>query len=89
MKLAFEGLVRIFEQFEASVLVNIFALKVKLYPYKCKENLQSIGIIATKVEKQGQSSTPADIPVDNFNPYNSANGQGLKISTGISAGVDD
>jgi len=34
--------------------------------------------------KQGQLSTPADIPVDIFNPYNSA-----KISTGISAGVDD
>jgi len=24
--------------------------------------------------KQGQSSTPANIPVDIFNPYNSANG---------------
>ena len=42
--------------------------------------------------KQGQSSTPADIPVDIFNPYNLANGLndwGLQLSTGISAGVDD
>jgi len=44
--------------------------------------------------KQGQSSKPADIPVDIFNSYNSANGlndSGLKMSTGIliSAGVDD
>jgi len=42
--------------------------------------------------KQGQSSTLAEIPVDIFNPYNSANGLndwGLKISTGISAGVVD
>ena len=36
--------------------------------------LQLIGIIAIKVVKQGQSSTPADILVDIFNPYNSANG---------------
>ena len=41
--------------------------------YKCEEKfviniLQSIGIIAIKVEKQGQSSTTADIPVDIFNP---------------------
>ena len=39
--------------------------------YKCKEKfviLKSIGIIAIKVVKQGQSSTPADIPVDIFNP---------------------
>ena len=33
-----------------------------------------IGIIAIKVEKQGQSSSPVDILVDIFNPYNSANG---------------
>jgi len=39
--------------------------------------------------KQGQSSTPADIPVNILNPYNSANRLGLKMSTGISAGVDD
>ena len=39
--------------------------------YKCKEKfviLQSIGIIAIKVVKQGQSSTPADILVDNLIP---------------------
>ena len=30
--------------------------------------LQSIGIIAIEVEKQGQSSTPAGIPVDNLIP---------------------
>jgi len=30
--------------------------------------LQSIGIIVIKVEKQGQSSTPADILVDNLIP---------------------
>ena len=30
--------------------------------------LQSIGIIAIKVVKQGQSSTPADILVGNVNP---------------------
>jgi len=34
--------------------------------------------------KQGQSFTPADIPVDI-----SANGLGIKMSTGISAGVND
>ena len=39
--------------------------------------------------KESQSSTPADIPVDILNLYNSANGQGLKISAGISAGIDD
>ena len=41
---------------------------------------------------QGQSSIPVNIPVDIFNPYNSADGlndQGLKMSTGISTGVDD
>ena len=42
--------------------------------------------------KKGQSSTPVDIPVDIFNPYNLANGLndwGLKMSTGLSTGVDD
>ena len=33
--------------------------------------LQSIGIIAIK---SSETSTPADIQVDNANPYNSANG---------------
>ena len=49
----------------------------KLLQCKYKEKfviLQSIGIIAIKVVKQGQSSTPADMLVDIFNPYNSANG---------------
>ena len=39
--------------------------------------------------KQGQSSTPADILVDNVNPYDSAEWLGIKLSTRISAGVDD
>ena len=30
--------------------------------------------------KQGQSSTPADILVDNVNPYNSANGLNSAVS---------
>ena len=44
---------------------------INTYNYKCKENfviLKSIGIITIKVEKQGQSSTPADILVDNLIP---------------------
>ena len=46
---------------------------------KCKEKfviLQSIGVIAIKSSetKSWQSSTLADIPVDIFNSYNSANG---------------
>jgi len=43
----------------------------------CKDKfviLQSEGIIALKSSEKGQLSTPADIPVDIFNPYNSANG---------------
>ena len=49
-------------------------------------------MIAIKsIEKQSQSSTPADSPVDIFNPYNSVIGLnfGLNLSTGISAGIDD
>jgi len=37
--------------------------------------------------KQGQSSIPANILMDIFNPFNSANG--LRLLTRISAGVDD
>ena len=38
--------------------------------------------------KQGQSSTPADIVVDIFNPYNSVE-LGIELSIRISAGVDN
>ena len=51
-------------------------LKIRNNYYKCKEKfviLKSIGIIAIKVVKQGQSSTPADIPVDILIPNHSAN----------------
>ena len=49
--------------------------------------LQSIGIIVIKSRKQGQSSTPADILVDNLIPTIQL--IGIKLSTRISADVDD
>ena len=42
-------------------------------PIKKSANYQLFDSMAALV-KQGQSSTPADILVDIFNPYNSANG---------------
>jgi len=46
-----------------------------VYTTSVRKNLKSIGIIAIKsIVKQDQLSTPADIPVDIFNPYNPANG---------------
>ena len=47
--------------------------------------------IIEKVEKQGESSAPTNVLVDNFNPYNSANGlnQGLNCPLKTIAGMDD
>ena len=43
------------------------------------------------VIRSRQSSTPADVLVGNFNPYNLANrlNQGIELSTTTSAGVVD
>ena len=53
------------------MVLHVGQVPMLVYIYKCKENfviLQSIGIIAIKIVKQGQSSTPVDIPVDNLIP---------------------
>ena len=52
-------------------LIDRTATSLEIYKYEEKILiLQSVRIIVIKAVIQGQSSTPADIPVKIFNPYN-------------------